>query len=101
MAMTKRPRPRQSIGSRGARKRLRGSRNHPSEKAIKPTGMLTTNSSLHPPRTSRRPPTAGPRERPSACAAAWMPMPRPNFSRGSAWTMSATLLAWSMAAPKP
>ena len=65
----------------------------------RPKGTLTRKMSRHPLMASKNPPTDGPRARPIAWAAPWMPMALPSDRLGTASTMMATLLAWRSAAP--
>ena len=93
--------PSQSTGWRGNRSRLRGRKNQARAIPTSPKGMFTKKMRRQPPAASSSPPRAGPTASPSAWKVPWMPMPRPRAWRGMAWTIRATLLAWSIAAPTP
>ena len=71
----------------------------PSVSPAAPAGRLTRKISRHPPIASKAPPTAGPSASPSAWAVPWTPIARVSSGLGIASAISATLLAWSIAAP--
>ena len=83
----------------GSRCVLLGRRNHPSARPISPTGMFTRKISRQPPRPVRMPPSAGPTQSPTACAAPWIPRPVPSRDGGSTSRMSAYEFACSITAP--
>ena len=76
--------PHQSNWVRRARFRERGMKNQPSATPRRPIGTLTQKIHRQPPAATNRPPTVGPSAKPSACAAPWIPIPRPRLSGGIA-----------------
>ena len=79
-----RARPAQSKGTRSWRWRLRGMKSSPATMPSRPKGTLTRKISRQPPAASKNPPTDGPRARPIAWAAPWMPMALPSDRLGTA-----------------
>jgi len=82
-----------------ARRRVRGSRYQPATIATRPTGTLRKNTQRQPTAATSKPPSTGPDARPTACAAAWTPSAARRWRSGTLVTTSATLFAWSKAAP--
>ena len=76
------PSPDQSKGTRSLSLRLRGMRSRPAIMPSTPKGTLTMKMRRQPPAARSSPPMEGPRARPTAWAAPWIPIALPERSPG-------------------